>query len=98
MNHFSFPSICLIVVAYLIGSIPFGLLLFKCSTGKDIRKLGSGNIGTTNAFRAGGKIIGILTMFCDVAKGVLMVYVARHFFPSQPEFAVYAGFFAIFGD
>ena len=90
-------SFIFILFAYLVGSIPFGLLLFRFSTGKDIRKLGSGNIGTTNAFRAGGKIIGILTMFCDVAKGALMVYLAGCFFPEMPELAVYAGFFAILG-
>jgi len=94
---FSSIHILFILLAYLVGSIPFGLLLLKFSTGEDIRKQGSGNIGTTNAFRAGGKITGLLTMFCDVAKGALMVCAAGYFFPAQLELAVYAGFFAILG-
>lgn len=94
---FAFIHIIFVLIAYLVGSIPFGLLFFKFSTGKDIRKLGSGNIGTTNAFRAGGKVIGFLTMICDVAKGALMVYLAGCFYPEVPELPVYVGFFTIFG-
>lgn len=85
------------VVAYLIGSIPFGLLFYRMSSGKDIRKHGSGNIGTTNAFRAGGKVIGILTMVGDITKGAIVVFLAKNFFPQEPEIAIYSGFLAILG-
>ena len=57
--------------SFLIGSIPFGLLISKYGYDRDLRKYGSGNIGTTNAFRALGKIGGSLTFFLDTVKGYL---------------------------
>ncbi len=65
-------------LAYLIGSIPFGLLLVKWAGRGDIRKVGSGNIGTTNAFRAGGKKLGIATLMLDVGKGVFAVWLPEY--------------------
>lgn len=56
--------------AYLLGSIPFGFLMAK-SKGKDIRTLGSGNIGATNVFRSVSKTLGLLTFLCDFLKGVV---------------------------
>lgn len=58
------------LVAYLLGSIPFGLLLVRVFQGKDLRRTGSGNIGATNALRSGGKALGIATLALDLAKGV----------------------------
>ncbi len=58
-----------IIIAYFLGSIPFSYILGKYIKHEDIRKYGSGNIGTTNAFRVFGKIIGILVLFLDVFKG-----------------------------
>jgi len=63
----------LLLAAYLIAAIPFGFLLFRMQGGGDIRKEGSGNIGATNVFRAGGRAAGIATLVLDIAKGVLAV-------------------------
>ena len=62
-----------ILLAYVIGSIPFGLLLTKFAGKKDIRTVGSGNIGATNVFRTSGKLLGLLTFFLDMAKGWVAV-------------------------
>lgn len=59
-----------VLVAYLFGSIPFGLILSRWIGGVDLRTVGSGNIGATNALRSGGKLLGISTLLLDVAKGV----------------------------
>jgi len=66
-------SILLIIFAYLLGAIPFGLLFARWLTGKDPREHGSGNIGATNAMRTGGKKVGICTLLADVAKGSIPV-------------------------
>ena len=63
----------LILISYLLGSIPSGLLLSKVLDKKDLRKEGSGNIGATNAFRVGGKLLGILTLIADLTKGLVTV-------------------------
>jgi len=68
-----FKIIVLIVASYMIGSIPFGLVLSKCFTGKDIRKMGSGNIGATNVLRSAGPSLGILTLALDIFKGFLVL-------------------------
>ncbi|HLZ00170.1 MAG TPA: glycerol-3-phosphate 1-O-acyltransferase PlsY [Candidatus Angelobacter sp.] len=64
------------VVAYLLGSIPFGYLLVKIFRGQDIRLTGSGNIGATNVARSGAKGLGIATLLLDAAKGLLAVWFA----------------------
>jgi glycerol-3-phosphate acyltransferase PlsY len=66
-----------IVVAYLVGGIPFGLLIVKLKTGADIRQSGSGNIGATNVLRTTGKLAGILTLVLDAAKGLFAVWLAE---------------------
>lgn len=65
--------------SYLMGSIPFGLIFMKIAGLGDVRQSGSGNIGATNVMRSGGKGLGFLTFFADAAKGILAVYVARHY-------------------
>ncbi len=65
------------VLAYLLGSIPFGLIYGKLLAKKDIRKVGSGNIGATNAFRLGGSRLALLTLFSDIGKGMLAIYLAE---------------------
>tara|TARA_B100000131_G_scaffold318329_1_gene361991 strand:- start:1528 stop:2103 length:576 start_codon:yes stop_codon:yes gene_type:complete len=62
-----------ITISYLLGSIPFGLLLTKFYLNKDIRSIGSGNIGATNVLRSGNKIIGYATLILDVLKAVIPV-------------------------
>jgi len=72
-----------IVLAYLIGSIPFGWLIVRCITGQDLTKLGSGRTGGTNAMRAAGFGAGVLTGILDVAKGALAVWLARYAISGQ---------------
>ncbi len=66
-----------IIIAYLLGSIPFSFLLGKFIKKDDIRKHGSGNLGTTNAFRVFGKLVGTLVLIFDTLKGGLIVYLLR---------------------
>ena len=61
------------IASYLMGSIPFGLILTKIFLKKDIREIGSGNIGATNALRTGNKFIGYSTLILDVAKAIIPV-------------------------
>ncbi len=65
-----------VLLAYLIGAIPFGFLLVKLTTGKDVRASGSGNIGATNVLRTTGKGAGIATLLLDIAKGFGAVWLA----------------------
>ena len=70
-----------IVISYFMGSIPFGLLLTKFFLNKDIRNIGSGNIGATNVLRTGNKIIGYFTLSLDVFKAVIPVLYIKFNFP-----------------
>jgi len=65
-----------IVIAYLLGSIPFGYILTRFATGRDVREEGSGNIGATNVVRAAGRNVGLATLALDMAKGTLAVWLA----------------------
>ena len=71
-----------IVLAFFLGSIPFGLVIARTFKGIDPRKAGSGNIGSTNVARLCGLPWGILTLFCDIMKGLLPVLLAVQFLPS----------------
>lgn len=71
-------NILLIIAAYLLGAIPFGLIFTRWFTGEDPRKHGSGNIGATNVSRVGGKSIALLTLAADIGKGTLPVAWAVH--------------------
>ena len=71
----------LIVGSYLIGSVPFGYILTKFFLNKDIRKIGSGNIGATNVLRTGNKIIGYATLLLDVLKAVLPIIFIKINYP-----------------
>ena len=68
-------------VSYLLGSIPFGLLLTRASGRGDIRSIGSGNIGATNVLRTGSKGLAAATLLLDAAKGALAVWLAQRFWP-----------------
>ncbi len=81
--------------AYLLGSIPFGYLLVRSAEGKDIRSLGSGNIGATNVFRS-NRLTGILTLLLDAGKGYLAVLIAG-WLGGNPEWQAVAALFAIIG-
>jgi glycerol-3-phosphate acyltransferase PlsY len=75
MEHFT-PHLIGLLLAYLIGSIPCGLIVGKLAGIGDIRAVGSGNIGATNMVRAGGKKLGLLTLLLDALKGILVVSLA----------------------
>ena len=68
------------VYSYLLGSIPFGLIITKIFLGKDIRKVGSGNIGTTNVLRTGKKSLAASTLLFDVLKGYFSILITLSFF------------------
>jgi len=63
-----------LVIAYLLGDIPFGFLLVKLTTGRDVRASGSGNIGATNVLRTTGRAAGVATLLLDIGKGYLAVW------------------------
>lgn len=83
-----------LLFGYLLGSIPFGLLLTKLSGQGDIRSVGSGNIGATNVLRTGSKKLAAATLLGDLLKGTIAVLVAFRF---GPDPAVVAGFGAFIG-
>jgi len=67
-----------LAISYLSGSIPFGLLIARAASGKDVRQVGSGNIGATNVARAAGKAAAVATLLADALKGFLPVLFAPH--------------------
>ena len=69
-------SVIMAVIAYLIGSINFSVILSKKMAGFDVREKGSGNAGTTNMLRSVGKKAAILTLICDILKGAVAVFIA----------------------
>jgi len=71
----------IIVTSYLLGSIPFGLILTKIFLNKDIRNIGSGNIGATNVLRSGNKLIGYSTLLLDILKAILPVLYVKYYYP-----------------
>ena len=84
----------LLLISYLLGSIPSGLILSKILNKGDIRKSGSGNIGATNALRVGGRLLGALTLIFDLLKGLVAIIMAMVF--EQKFIAIY-GFVCILG-
>ena len=70
----------IILISYLLGSIPFGFLLTKIFLNKDIRKIGSGNIGATNALRTGNKTLGYATLMLDILKAVIPVIFVKIYY------------------
>ena len=73
-----------LIVAYLAGGIPFGFLLVKLKTGRDVRSLGSGNIGATNVLRTSGRPIAVVTLLLDIAKGGFAVWMASRLTNGSP--------------
>ncbi len=77
--------IFVIVFSYVCGSIPFGLILTKFFGNKDIRKIGSGNIGATNVLRSGNKYLALLTLLLDVGKGYMAVLTTQLYFQDHVQ-------------
>ena len=69
--------IIFLILSFIIGSIPFGLVIVKISGYGDIRKIGSGNIGATNVLRTGNKLIAALTLILDISKSFIIIYLAQ---------------------
>lgn len=87
----------LVAAGYLLGSIPFGYLLVRLQTGRDIRYMGSGNIGATNVARTSGWFVGVATLFLDAAKGYFAVWLIGHYSNNNIRYMMYAGLAAILG-
>ncbi|HYL84410.1 MAG TPA: glycerol-3-phosphate 1-O-acyltransferase PlsY [Candidatus Angelobacter sp.] len=85
------------IAAYLLGSIPFGVILARLFGGKDVRKAGSGNIGATNVARVVGPLAGILTLVLDVVKGAAAVVLAERLSNGNTVSMMIAGFVALMG-
>ncbi len=90
-------DILITFAAYVLGSIPFGLLIVKLKTGKDIRTVESGRTGGTNALRAAGLGAGLLTALMDILKGAAAVWLARAAAPQEAWLQVVAPIAAILG-
>jgi glycerol-3-phosphate acyltransferase PlsY len=88
-----------LLLGYLLGSIPFGLILTRAAGGPDVRTIGSGNIGATNVLRTGRKGLAAATLVCDMLKGTLAVVVATYFAKdfSSHDAALAAGLGAFVG-
>jgi len=76
-------ALAVLLIAYLIGSIPFGWLIVKITTGRDVRQIESGRTGGTNVMRAAGTLAGLLTGILDVLKGVAPVWLVRWLVPAD---------------
>ena len=87
----------LTLAGYLLGSIPFGLILAKVLGGKDVRQHGSGNIGATNVSRVAGPVAGIATLVLDGLKGATSVFLAASFTDSSARAMIFAGVAALLG-
>src|ERR1700693_3933894 len=87
----------LLLVSYLLGSIPFGLLLAKLFGGADVRRAGSGNIGATNVARVAGPLAGILTLAFDTGKGAAAVWLAGRVTNESATWMMIAAFAVLLG-
>jgi acyl phosphate:glycerol-3-phosphate acyltransferase len=85
------------IVAYALGSIPFGLLIVRARGGPDIRAVGSGNIGAANVSRNAGSFAGILTLLLDAAKGYLAVWLAARWTNGNIRWMMVAAILAVVG-
>jgi len=93
-----FKSILILVIAYLIGSIPVGWLIVKIFKGTDVREQGSGRVGGTNVMRAAGLFAGLLTAAGDTAKGILAGLIAVSIMPDSLWIKIIAVVLAVVGQ
>jgi glycerol-3-phosphate acyltransferase PlsY len=95
MTDYSVTHIIIVTIGgYLLGSVPFGLVLTKMAGLGDIREIGSGNIGATNVLRTGNKFLALLTLLLDIGKGAIAVLIIEYFYPGL---SLYAGGAAFLG-
>lgn len=97
MRSIPYEGMLLVACAYLLGSIPFGLLVAKVFGAGDVRRSGSGNIGATNVARTAGTFAGVLTLLLDAAKGALPVWAAARYTQENALWMMLAGFAALLG-
>jgi len=90
-------AIGVLIAGYLLGSVPFGLVLTRFAGYGDIRKIGSGNIGATNVLRTGNKALAAATLLLDGGKGAAAVLIAAILAPASPALAAIAGAAAVLG-
>jgi glycerol-3-phosphate acyltransferase PlsY len=91
-------TVALVAVGgYLLGSIPFGVILTRLLTGEDVRSIGSGNIGATNVLRTGRKDLAFATLILDAGKGAAAYLIVQALFPGVPSLAAIAGGAAFLG-
>lgn len=97
MRESSMSAFEIAVAAYLLGSIPFGLILAKLFGGTDVRKQGSGNIGATNVARVVGPLAGVMTLILDAAKGAAAVLLAERVSNTSATWMMIAAIAALLG-
>ena len=86
-----------LIIGYLLGSIPFGVVLTRATGAGDLRRVGSGNIGATNVLRTGRKGLAALTLLLDAGKGAAAILLVRLVFPDEPQLDPLAAFGALIG-
>lgn len=91
------PYWLILVAAYLLGSIPFGLLIVKARGGPDVRTTGSGNIGAANVARSAGAVAGVLTLLLDAGKGYLAVWIVGRWTGGSVRWMMAAAVAAVVG-
>jgi acyl phosphate:glycerol-3-phosphate acyltransferase len=97
MAGISVATLLLVLAGYLLGSLPFGLILAKLVGGPDVREHGSGNIGAANVSRVAGPAAGILTLLLDAAKGAAAVLLAAWVTDQSASAMIFAGMAALLG-
>jgi glycerol-3-phosphate acyltransferase PlsY len=90
-------NILALLAAYLLGAVPFGYLLVRTVTGRDVRASGSGNIGATNVLRTTGRLAGVATLLLDIAKGFAAVWLADRLTGGSPAWMSAAALAAMLG-
>lgn len=90
-------AVALVVGAFFLGAVPFGLVLGRLVAGVDVRAAGSGNIGATNVARTAGKKLGALVLLLDALKALLPTLAARALFPDHPAWHAAVAFAAVLG-
>src|SRR4030042_6445939 len=90
-------AVGMVLLGYMLGSIPSGMLMVRLATGRDIRQVGSGRTGGTNAMRAGGSVAGAVTGILDVLKSFLAVHICRWVLPGFFWLEILVGLAAILG-